>query len=60
MARSCCGDVAYTVGKNNAAAYLKTEGEVSVATQHFNKTADEKRNKDPSEGQRNAAACCIQ
>ena len=52
--------MAYTVGKNNAAAYLKTEGEVSVATQHFNKTADEKRNKDPSEGQRNAAACCIQ
>ena len=35
VARTCCGQVAYTVGKNNADAFLKN-GEPSAAAQHFN------------------------
>ena len=51
-ARTCCGNVAYTVGKNTADAYLKKEGEVSAAAQHFNKEAKNKN--------KNTSACIIQ
>lgn len=50
-ARTCCGNVAYTVGANSAAAVLKKQGEVSVATQHFHNVNKEKKKKD---------SCCIQ
>ena len=53
-ARSCCGNVAYTVGKNAADAQLKT-GETSAATQHFNNIEKEKNN-----NKKSIAGCCIQ
>eukprot|EP00584_Thalassiosira_punctigera_P000012 CAMPEP_0172532158 /NCGR_PEP_ID=MMETSP1067-20121228/5313_1 /TAXON_ID=265564 ORGANISM="Thalassiosira punctigera, Strain Tpunct2005C2" /NCGR_SAMPLE_ID=MMETSP1067 /ASSEMBLY_ACC=CAM_ASM_000444 /LENGTH=74 /DNA_ID=CAMNT_0013316635 /DNA_START=26 /DNA_END=250 /DNA_ORIENTATION=- len=31
QARSCCGEVAYTVGKNNAGVYLNKFGGTAVA-----------------------------
>ena len=39
--RTCCGEVAYTVGKNTADAYLKKDGN-SAAAQHFNKPKNKK------------------
>lgn len=51
QARTCCGNVAYTVGANSATAVLKKQGEVSVATQHFNNVNMEKKKTD---------SCCIQ
>ena len=61
VAASCpCGDVAYNVGKNSADAYLKKEGEVSVATQYFNKVEKEKKNTKKEDGTKNKSApCCI-
>ncbi len=44
-ARTCCGNVAYTVGKNTADIYLKQEGdEAPKAMNYFNKKAEEEKN----------------
>mmetsp|Transcript_30616 Transcript_30616/g.56126 ORF Transcript_30616/g.56126 Transcript_30616/m.56126 type:complete len:97 (-) Transcript_30616:336-626(-) len=48
--RSCCGNVAYSVGKNTADTYLKEEGKVSVATQYFNNIEDKKKNNNKGSG----------
>ena len=47
-ARTCCGNVAYKVGKNTADIYLKQEGyEAPKAMNYFNnKAAEEKKNDD--------------
>mmetsp|Transcript_10380 Transcript_10380/g.21942 ORF Transcript_10380/g.21942 Transcript_10380/m.21942 type:complete len:104 (+) Transcript_10380:36-347(+) len=48
--RTCCGNVAYAVGKNTADTYLKEEGKVSVATQYFNNIEDKKKNNNKGSG----------
>ena len=53
--RSCCGGVAYKVGKNTADAYLKKEGEVPVATQYFNNIETEKRKNEKDKKNNNKA-----
>eukprot|EP00585_Thalassiosira_rotula_P011577 CAMPEP_0196144110 /NCGR_PEP_ID=MMETSP0910-20130528/15115_1 /TAXON_ID=49265 /ORGANISM="Thalassiosira rotula, Strain GSO102" /LENGTH=91 /DNA_ID=CAMNT_0041405687 /DNA_START=148 /DNA_END=423 /DNA_ORIENTATION=- len=45
-----CGKAAYGVAKNKADAYLKEEGQVSVATQYFNNVEDKKNNKKQGNG----------
>jgi len=48
--RSCCGDVAYEVGKNTAAATnVFDRGETPKAMDHFNSKAKKKRAPGPSQ-----------
>lgn len=49
-ARTCCGKVAYTVGKNTADAYLRQQCDgPSKAAQHFNSNENRKKRCDGSD-----------